>query len=53
MEYFVLDSSIHTVMQVEEGREFSGAQSRQYKLGKHDICQYVRPAGEGKMHLNF
>jgi hypothetical protein len=50
MEYFLLGSSIPTVMQVEEGRECFGVQSRQCKLGKccFCICTFT---GKGKSNV--
>jgi hypothetical protein len=53
MEYFMLGSSIHTVTQAEEGREYSGVQSRHYKLGKCNLHQCVRPSGREKVTLTF
>jgi hypothetical protein len=53
MEYCMLGSSIHTVMQAEEGRESCGVQSRHYKLGKCSICKYIRPTGEGKKGISL
>jgi hypothetical protein len=42
MEYCPLDSSIHTVMLVVEGRESCGVQSRQCSPGKFTYYEGIK-----------